>query len=187
MTTTDAPTTSTSTTTTGGRVSIVSEPSVPADGQPEGTPADRDERWSRSPWSTAGEWVDRYFGCVSVTLELTRQLALSWTEPVGWPPGANREQPDTDGDRPLPKQRPTVTASAAATRDADTRQPVAGDRVARTRRTRAGRARQPHGDVTTTGQGDRLPAPGRSGTGFVDGLIGHLMDRDITGSLGIDR
>ncbi len=160
MTITDAPTTST-TTTVG-------------------------DSWSPSPW-TAGEWVDRYFGCVRVTLELTRQVALSWTVPVGWPSEATREQPDTGGGRPMPEQRPTVTESAAATRDADPGQPAAGDPVARTRRTRTGRARRPNWDDTITGQGDRFPAPGGSGTGFVDGLIGHLMDRDITGSLGIDR
>ena len=182
MTTTDAPTT-----TTGGGVSSVTEPSVPSDGSREPTPTDRGDWWSRSPWITAGEWVDRYVGCVSVTLELTRQVVLSWTEPVGWPSGATREQPDTGGGRSIPEQRPTVTEGAAATRHADPGQPAAADRVATTRRTRTGRARQPHWDATTTGQGDRLPAPGGSGTGFVDGLIGHLMDRDITGSLGIDR
>ncbi len=178
MTTTDAPTT----TTISGGVSRITEPSNRSDGPLDGTTTDRGDWWSQSPWITAGEWVDRYVGFVSVTLELTRQVALCWAEPMGWPPEATR-QPDTGGDRPIPGQRPTVISGAAASRDAEPPPPVAGDPVARPSRTRTGRSRQPGRDVTTSGQAGRLPA--QAGTGFVDGLIGHLMDRDITGS--IDR
>src|SRR6476620_8604787 len=95
--TTDAPTTTGAPPTTGGGVPSVTDPSVPSAGPQEGSPADPGGWWSWAPWIIAGEWVDRYFGCLSVTLQLTRQVALSWTEPVRWPSGATREQPDTGG------------------------------------------------------------------------------------------
>jgi hypothetical protein len=84
----------------------------------------------------------------------------------------------------MPKRRPNVTEGTTS-RDADTGRHVAGDRVAKTPRTRTGPARRPDGDgATTTQHGDRLTARGRAATGIVDGLIGHLLDLDITGSLG---
>ena len=172
--------------TTGGGVWSVTEPSRPSDGPPEGTATDRGDWWSRSPWIIAGEWVDRYFGCLSLTLELTRHVALSWTEPVRWPSGATREQPDTDG-AAMPEPRPTVTGGAASRG------------ATRSGRPRVIRSHEPGGpgrDAPPNSRTGTSPPPGRAigcpsgqgpAPGFVDGLIGHLMDRDITGSIGIDR
>jgi len=181
MTTTASPTTA------PGRVSSASEPAIPSGGKRERTPIDRDDWWSRSPCITAAESVERYFRFMNLTFEVNRRLALSWTGPVGWPPGTIREQSDTAGRPPMPKQPPTVTQSSTATRDPDPGRQVTGAQVANTSRARTGRNQQPHRAATTPGQGDRPTGPGGPGVGVVDGLIGHLLDREITGSLSINR
>ena len=178
MTSTDSPTTAV------GRVWSVTEPIIPSGGERQKTPTDRGDWLSWSPWMTAGQSVDRYFRFVNLTLELNRQLAAGWPGPAGPLSGASREQPDTGGGRSMPKRRPNVTEGTPSW-DADTGRQVAGDRIAKIRRTRTGPARRPdEGGATTTQHGDRLTGQGGAATGIVDGLIGHLLDLDITGSLG---
>ena len=178
MTSTDSPTTAV------GRVWSVTEPIIPSGGERQKTPTDRGDWLSWSPWMTAGQSVDRYFRFVNLTLELNRQLAAGCPGPAGPLSGPSREQPDTGGGRSMLKRRPNITEGTTS-RDANTWRQAAGDRVAKTRRTRTGPARRPdEGGATTTQHGDRLTARGQAATGIVDGLIGHLLDLDITGSLG---
>ena len=89
-------------------------------------------------------------------------------------------QAESGGRQFTPTQRPTI-AECTTTR-ADTAPEVAGEPVAQARPTRTDRAQQPDGGVRTTGHGDQLTGRGRPATGLIDGLIGHLLDLDITGS-----
>jgi hypothetical protein len=170
MTTTDSPTT------TAGQVQSVTERSPRR--HSEGTPTDRVDWWS--PRITAVESVERYFRFVHRVLELNRELAMSWTGSVGSPSRVIREQAESGGRQFTPTQRPTI-AECTTTR-ADTAPEVAGEPVTQARPTRTDRAQQPDGGVRTTGHGDQLTGRGRPATGLIDGLIGHLLDLDITGS-----
>lgn len=136
MTTTELPTT------TLGRIA--------SDGALGPDPTDQAACLFRSPWSTAGESVERYFRFVNLMLLVTRQVAPSWTWAMGLPYGGTQDQPDT------------------------------------TRQTRTDPAKvQDVGRSDTTAELESLRRPGRPVTGILDGLIGHLLDLDITGSLGI--
>ena len=106
---------------------------------------------------------------------------MSWTGSVGSPSRVIREQAESSGRQFRPTQRPTI-AECTTTR-ADTAPEVAGEPVAQARPTRTDRAQQLDGGVRTTGQGDQLTGRGRPVTGLIEGLIEHLLDLDITGSL----
>jgi hypothetical protein len=168
MTITDSPTTT-------DQVWSVTEQSITSGSQNMKIPT---KQIDRVPRIDAAESVEG-FRFVHQVLEANRHLAMTWAASMGWPSGVTRVQAESHGQF-LPEQRPTL-AECTTTR-ADTAPEVAGEPVAQARPTRTDRAQQPDGGVRTTGHGDQLTGRGRPATGLIDGLIGHLLDLDITGS-----
>jgi len=177
MTITDSPT-------NADQVWSVTEQSIPSGRPNRQNKKPPTNQIDRLPRVDAVESVEQYFRFVHRVLEVNRHLALTWTGPVGMPSGVTRERAESRG-RFLPEHRPTVAESP--TGRADTAQQVAGEQVAPARPSRTDPAQDPAAGLTRTGRGDQLTTRGRPAPGLIDGLVGHLLDLDIAGSLGTNH
>jgi len=170
MTITDSPT-------NADQVWSVTEQSIPSGRPNRQNKKPPTNQINRLPRVDAVESVEQYFRFVHRVLEVNRHLALTWTGPVGMPSGVTRERAESRG-RFLPEHRPAV--AECPTSRAETAREAAG---AQATPTQTDPAQDPEAGLTRTGHGDQRTTRGRPAPGLIDGLIGHLLDLDIAGSL----